>query len=104
MRKAKKLQKLKDIFDENEIDFTLFDDVSVLKELREKLVIITDKRHESYIKHNLLDIIMISLLATLANANEWIEIEEFAKSKEDSTEEKEILFLLGMLSTHKRVP
>lgn len=81
-RKSRKLQELKDIFEENDIDFTLFDDVSVLKELREKLGIITDKRHESYIKHNLLDIIMITLLAVLANANEWIEIEAFAKSKE----------------------
>lgn len=81
-RRAKKLQEIKDIFEENEINFTLFDDVAVLKELREKLGIITDKRHESYIKHNLLDIIMITLLAVLSNANEWIEIEVFAQSKE----------------------
>ena len=82
VRKAKKLQELKGIFDENEIDFDLFDDVIVLKELRESLGIITDTRHESYIKHNLLDIIMITLLAVLANANEWLEIECFAKKKE----------------------
>lgn len=81
-RRAQKLQEIKDIFEENEIDFTLFDDVAVLKELREKLGIITDKRHESYIKHNLLDIIMITLLAVLTNANEWIEIETFAETKE----------------------
>ena len=71
-RKAKKLQELKGIFEENEIDTELFDDVTVLKELRGKLEIITDTRHESYIRHKLLDIIMITLLAVLANANEWI--------------------------------
>lgn len=32
-RNAKKLQELKGIFEENEIDIELFDDVSVLKEL-----------------------------------------------------------------------
>ena len=81
-RKAKKLQELKGIFEENEVDFELFDDVTVLKELRESLDIITDTRHESYIKHKLLDVIMITLLAVLANANEWIEVECFAKKKE----------------------
>lgn len=81
-RRAKKLQELKDIFAESEIDFTQFDDVAVLKELRDEIGKISDKRHESYIKHNLLDIIMIAFLAVLTNANEWIEIEEFAKNKE----------------------
>jgi predicted transposase YbfD/YdcC len=81
-RKAKKLQELKGIFQENEIDVELFDDVTVLKELRERLDIITDTRHESYIRHKLLDVIMITLLAVLANANEWIEVECFAKKKE----------------------
>lgn len=74
MRKAKKLQEIKDIFDEENIDFKLFDEGPVLIELREKLGIITDKRHESYIKHNLVDVIMITLLAILSNANEWLEI------------------------------
>jgi hypothetical protein len=82
-RKAKKLQEIKNIFKENEIDFTLLDDVGVLQELRSKLGIITDTRHESYVKHNLLDIIMITLLAVLANANEWLEIEHFGKIKEN---------------------
>jgi len=93
-RKAKKLQEIKEIFEENEIDFTLFDDVVVLKELRERLGIITDTRHESYIKHNLLDIIMITLLAVLANANEWLEIEHFGKtscgSKRNKTEREAV--------------
>jgi len=81
-KKSKKLQELKNIFEENEINFELLDDVTVLKELREKLGSISDTRHESYVKHNLIDVIMITLLAILANANEWVEIEYFAKSKE----------------------
>ena len=76
------MQELKNIFEENEINFELLDDVTVLKELREKLGSISDTRHESYVKHNLIDVIMITLLAILANANEWVEIECFAKSKE----------------------
>lgn len=82
-RRAKKLQEIKDIFEEREIDISLIDDVAVIKELRDKLGIISDKRHESYIKHNLTDIILITFFAVLANANEWIEIEEFAKNKKD---------------------
>lgn len=95
-RKAKKLQEIKDIFEGNEIDFTLFDDVAVVQELRERLGIITDTRHESYIKHKLLDIIMITLLAVLANANEWLEIEHFGKTKE--------IWLKGFLELPNGIP
>lgn len=81
-RKSKKLKELESLFLENEIDITLFDNKEVILELKEKLEAINDKRHESYIKHNLVDIIMISFFAVLSNANEWSEIEVFAKSKE----------------------
>lgn len=81
-RKAKKLQEIRNIFDENEVDCTLFDDVAVISELSQKLEVITDTRHESYIRHKLIDIILITLLAVMSNANEWLEIEEFGKSKE----------------------
>ena len=76
-KNSKKLQELKNIFEENEFNFELLDDVTVLKELREKLGAISDTRHESYVKHNLIDVIMITLLAILANANECVEIEYF---------------------------
>lgn len=81
-RKAKKLQEIKEVFEENEVDVTLFDDVSVMEELKQKLNVITDERHESYIRHKLIDIIIITLLAIMSNANEWLEIEEFGKLKE----------------------
>ena len=41
-----------------------------------------DYRHPSYTRHLLGDIIMIVLFAVLGNANEWGEIENFAKRKE----------------------
>lgn len=81
-RKSKKLQGIKEVFKENEVDVSLFDDVSVMEALKNKLNVITDTRHESYIKHKLIDIIIISLLAIMSNANEWLEIEEFGKKKE----------------------
>lgn len=82
-RRAKKLQEIKTMFEEHEIDIRQFDDVEVLKEFRDRLGIINDKRHESYIKHPLTDIILITFFAVLANANEWLEIEEFGKNKEE---------------------
>jgi predicted transposase YbfD/YdcC len=81
-RKAKKLEELGNIFREKEVNGRLFDDVEVMKELKDKLGVITDKRHESYIRHNLIDIIIITLFAVMSNANEWNEIEAFGKVKE----------------------
>jgi predicted transposase YbfD/YdcC len=81
-RKARKLQEMQKHFEENEIDFTIFDDEKVVKELIEKISSVNDIRHGSYIKHKLTDVIMITLFAVLSNANEWAEIEEFGKSKE----------------------
>ena len=43
---------------------------------------VPDYRHPSYVKHLLCDIIMITFFAMLGNANEWGEIESFAKKKE----------------------
>lgn len=80
-KRSKILQDICNIFNENDVNFELFEDSVVLKELRERLGIITDKRHDAYIKYKLKDVIMITLLAVLSNANEWLEIEEFAKSK-----------------------
>ena len=43
---------------------------------------VPDYRHPSYTKHLLGDIIMIVFFAVLGNANEWGEIESFARRKE----------------------
>jgi predicted transposase YbfD/YdcC len=80
-RKSKKLQELQNQLCDLEVDFELLDDTKVLNELTNKLKSVNDYRHESYIQHKLSDILMITLLATLANANEWIEVEDFAKTK-----------------------
>jgi hypothetical protein len=42
-----------------------------------------DIRQKHKIKHKMKDIIAIVLLATLANANEWIEIQAFAQMHEE---------------------
>jgi predicted transposase YbfD/YdcC len=57
-------------------------DSGPLRELRETFECIEDKRFEPYVEHLLSDIVMISLLAVMARANEWNEIAEFARLKE----------------------
>lgn len=81
-RKSKKLQELQDLFEDHEVDFTIFDCAEVINQLLGKLESVNDIRHESYIRHKLIDIIIITLFAILSNANEWKEIEDFGKSKE----------------------
>jgi len=81
-RKARKLLEMQELFDEHEIDFAMFDDEEVVKELMDRISSVNDIRHQSYIRHKLVDIIMITLFAVLSNANEWSEIEEFGKAKE----------------------
>lgn len=44
---------------------------------------IPDERQQGKIKHNLLEIIFIAIVATLGGADDWEEIEWFARQKED---------------------
>ncbi len=81
-RKAKKLQEIQKIFNDNDIDFSLLESDKIVNELINKAESIYDKRDQSYIKHKLSDIIMLTLFAVLANANEWKEIEAFGIKKE----------------------
>ncbi|MDR0684714.1 MAG: transposase family protein [Spirochaetaceae bacterium] len=41
-----------------------------------------DKRFQPYVEHLLSDIVMITLIGVLSNANEWSEIAAFARAKE----------------------
>jgi hypothetical protein len=50
--------------------------------LRETFEAIEDKRFEPYVEHLLSDIVMITLMAVMARANEWNEIAGFARLKE----------------------
>lgn len=47
------------------------------------MVLIEDKRQEKKARHKLLDVVVIVLFAKLANADDWQEVEIFAKSNED---------------------
>lgn len=43
---------------------------------------VPDHRHPSYVRHSLVDILILCLLAVLADNDEWEEIADFAKQKE----------------------
>jgi len=81
-RTAKKLTELRDSLEGHIIDEIEEVDVVVLEELADELNGISDPRDEAYVRHKLGDVILIILLAVLANANEWLEVEVFAKKKE----------------------
>jgi hypothetical protein len=53
-----------------------------LRELREAFDVIEDRRFEPYVEHLLPDIVMITLLAVMAGANERNETAGFARMKE----------------------
>jgi predicted transposase YbfD/YdcC len=53
-----------------------------LKSLAKQYERVPDSRYQPYVEHKLSDIVMITLLAVLTGANEWIEIGIFASKKE----------------------
>lgn len=82
-KKSTKLEALNDIFVENGItrdDIPIHDDL--IRKLKKNADAIPDYRHPSYIWHLAGDIVMIVFFALLGNANEWGEIESFARQKE----------------------
>lgn len=46
-----------------------------MKELLEWMEYIEDKRQQRKVRHTLKDILVIVLFATLANADDWVEID-----------------------------
>lgn len=82
-KKSSKLTELNLIFDENKISAeTIEKNDDLIFEIKKKAEAIKDYRHESYVRHLLVDVVMITFFAMLSNANEWADIEIFAKSKE----------------------
>jgi len=81
-RKAKKIQELTEIMNGHRIEDIEKIDVTILKECVCELSEISDPRDESFVRHALADIIMIVFFAVMAYADEWGEIEVFAKKKE----------------------
>ena len=82
-KRSTKLEALNDIFKENDItqvDISFHDDL--IQEIKKNADAIPDFRHPSYIRHLVGDIVMIVFFALLGNADEWSEIESFAKRKE----------------------
>lgn len=82
-KKSTKLEALNDLSIENGITQ---DDIppndSLIRRIKEGADAIPDYRHPSYIRHLAGDIVMIVFFALLGNANEWGEIESFARQKE----------------------
>jgi hypothetical protein len=56
-------------------------DIESLRDLREAFESLEDKRFEPYVEHLLSDIVMITLIGALANADEWSQIAAFAVAK-----------------------
>lgn len=82
-KKSTRLQALQDIFEENGISADMIEHNDTLVEkIKGYADTVPDYRHPSYVKHLLGDIIMITFFAILGNADEWGEIESFAKKKE----------------------
>lgn len=82
-KRSTKLEALNDIFKENDItqvDIAFRDDL--IREIKKNADAIPDYRHPSYIRHLVGDIVMIVFFALLGNADEWSEVESFARRKE----------------------
>ncbi|MDR3325408.1 MAG: transposase family protein [Spirochaetaceae bacterium] len=56
--------------------------IEPLKELREQFESLKDARFQPFVERRLSDIVMITLIAVMAEADEWVEIGMFAKAKE----------------------
>ena len=54
-----------------------------MKALLDYVSTVTDSRQEKKVRHKMMDIIMLVFFATLANADDWVEIEVFGKEHED---------------------
>lgn len=81
-KKSTRLEALHDTFKENNISpENIVKNDSLIRQIKKYADSVQDYRHPSYVKHLLGDIIMIVFFAILGNANEWGEIESFAKKK-----------------------
>ena len=80
-KKSKKLEEIKNMVDGLDIDYENID-LSVLNNFITITKKLDDTREQYKIKHNMSDIVIITLLGILANANTWNEIYCFAVSHE----------------------
>lgn len=54
-----------------------------IKDFKDSFEQVEDFRQHGKVKHKLIDILFIAVAATIANANSFIEIGEFAEVKQD---------------------
>lgn len=78
-KKSKKLEEIKEMVKDIKIDYEQLD-LNVLNNFVTICKRLDDSRVQYKIKHKMSDIVMIALLAILANANTWEEIHCFAVS------------------------
>lgn len=53
-----------------------------MKTLLDYVSTVTDTRQEKKVLHKMMDIVRIVFFATLANADDWVEMEVFGKERE----------------------
>ncbi len=61
---------------------------------------ITDKRQQRKIKHNLLEIIIMTICAVVAECEAWYQVEEYCQEKEEWFKEKLSLKLENGIPSH----
>ena len=78
---SRKLELLKNISEKlPKLDIEISDiDLEVIKNLRTNLLETSDERHSSYNIYSMIDILIITILAVLADCDEWTQIVMFAK-------------------------
>jgi predicted transposase YbfD/YdcC len=80
-KKSVKIQEIRELMAEHGATCIEQIDIESLRDLREVFESLEDKRFEPYVEHLLSDIVMITLIGVLANADEWSEIAAFARAK-----------------------
>lgn len=74
-------------------------EISKLKELKEKSKMLKDERQKGKIVYKIWDIVVVVILAVIADCNEWEEIADYARDKKDFL--KKFLKLTGGIPTAK---
>ena len=74
-------------------------EISKLKELKEKSKMLKDERQKGKVIYKIWDIVVVVILAVLADCNEWEEIEDYAKEQKDFL--KKFLKLTGGIPSAK---
>ena len=77
-RKSELLKNISEKLPKLEIDVMAID-LDIIKNLKIKLLDTSDERHSSYTIYSMIDILIITILAILADCDEWTQIVMFTK-------------------------